>query len=123
MEDIVDGKQSPLWRAVRDITTPRFTPGDDNSSILKRTGSIDKKIVDHAIEIENKHSDTNIKTCCNRTSDSRLLKFIATFSITSIIIIFSCYQLSKPDISCPDQNTYVGLITLLIGIWLKSPMS
>ena len=123
MEDIVDAKESPLWRAVRDITTPRFTPGDDNSSVLKRTGTIDKKIVEHAIDIENKQEDNNIKTCCGRTSDSRLLKFIASFSITSIIVIFSCYQLSKEGISCPDQNTYIGLITLLIGIWLKSPLS
>ena len=117
----MDNVDSPVMRAVERLHVITSNGGGDHK--IKRVASIDKKIVEHAIDIENKEADVNIKTCCGRTSDSRLLKFIASFSITSIIIIFSCYQLSKDNISCPDQNTYIGLITLLIGLWLKSPLS
>ena len=111
---------SPIIRAVERL---HIVSSDGDGKKIKHAASIEKKIVEHAIDIENKENDHIMKSCCGHVSDSRLLKFIASFSITSIIVIFSCYQLSREGISCPDQNTYIGLITLLIGIWLKSPMS
>ena len=72
---------------------------------------------------EQKNIDSNqLRTCCgNHSSDKRLLIFISSLSISLLVLILCCYQLvNKSD--CQSQNTYVGLITLIIGIWLKSPL-
>jgi hypothetical protein len=63
-----------------------------------------------------------LQSCCTRrTSDRRLLTFIASLSLSSIIVIFSCHMLSRDHISCSSENTYVGLISLILGVWLRSP--
>jgi len=62
-------------------------------------------------------------SCCMRKTDSRLLTFIASFFISIILLIFSCYQLTRPDIDCASENIYISLITLIIGYWMKSPLS
>ena len=62
-------------------------------------------------------------SCCMRKTDSRLLTFIASFFISMILLIFSCYQLTRPDIDCASENIYISLITLIIGVWVKSPLS
>jgi len=73
-------------------------------------------------EIPNTKNDNNEwKTCCGRTSDRRLLQFIASLSISILILIFSCYKLSQ-ELGCTTENVYVGLITLIIGFWVKSPI-
>ena len=72
---------------------------------------------EESIEPENKY-----KCCCFRSStDKRLLIFSASLSLSLIIIIFSCYQLVNLT-GCHEQNTYVGLLTLILGIWLRSPI-
>jgi hypothetical protein len=70
-------------------------------------------------EIDNENL---IKTCCGRVSDKRLLAFVASISLSSIITIFSCYQLSKDNMECTEQNMYSGLIMFILGFWLKSPI-
>ena len=62
-------------------------------------------------------------SCCMRKTDSRLLTFIASFFISMILLIFSCYQLTRPDMDCASENIYISLITLIIGVWVKSPLS
>lgn len=76
----------------------------------------------HTEEDRKKHEDNQLNTCCGKPSDKRLLIFISSLSISLLVLTFCCFQLvNKPD--CQSQNTYVGLITLIIGIWLKSPLS
>jgi len=65
-------------------------------------------------------NDNILQSCCNIPSDKRLLIFIASICISLIIIIFSCYQLSVMH-DCSSENLYVGLITLIIGIWCPHP--
>ena len=67
-------------------------------------------------------NDNLIKTCCGRVSDKRLLAFVASISLSSIITIFSCYQLSKDNMECTEQNMYSGLLMFILGFWLKSPI-
>ena len=61
-----------------------------------------------------------LKTCCGPRSDSRLLVFSASLLLSTIVLIFSCVQLMRLD-DCNHQNLYVGVITLILGLWLKSP--
>jgi hypothetical protein len=74
------------------------------------------------IEPRIEENDNLIKTCCGRVSDKRLLAFVASISLSSIITIFSCYQLSKDNMECTEQNMYSGLIMFILGFWLKSPI-
>lgn len=71
---------------------------------------------------ENVPSENTWGTCCGTTSDKRLLAFIASISLSSIILIFSCVQLVNAKLDCNQEHVYVGLITLVFGVWCKSPM-
>lgn len=88
---------------------------------IPRSPSIVKRILDHKIEIENEEQKNKMQTCCNTTSDKRLLLFIASFSISSILLIFSCYKLSQ-EIPCSSETLYVGILTMIIGLWIPSPV-
>lgn len=73
------------------------------------------------IEPSIEDNDNLIKTCCGRVSDKRLLAFVASISLSSIITIFSCYQLST-GLDCPQENMYSALLMFILGFWLKSPI-
>lgn len=62
------------------------------------------------------------KVCCGGSTDRRVLTFIASLSLSLIVMIFSCYQLTQ-DLNCSQENIYVGFITFLMGFWVKSPLS
>lgn len=73
-------------------------------------------------------NDGTWKTCCHLRSDKGFIRFVATSVVSLIIIIFSCYQLSRsrPDY-CKDScdthfvQLYTGLITLILGYYLPNP--
>lgn len=61
-------------------------------------------------------------SCCGKPSDRRLLVFMANLSISFILLIFSMIRLIgqlPPD----ERSIYIGFISLVIGIWVKSPLS
>ena len=66
-------------------------------------------------------NNNNWKTCMGSSSDKRLLTFIATLIISVSVLNFSFFMIANRSLSCPELNTYVSLISLVIGIWLKSP--
>ena len=63
------------------------------------------------------------KTCLCGSSDRRLLTFVANLSISISILSFCFFMIGNRSLSCPELNTYVGLISLILGVWLKSPLS
>lgn len=74
----------------------------------------------HINEIDT-DDDNLIRTCCGRVSDKRLLAFVASISLSSIVTIFSCYQLTQ-GLDCSQETTYISLIMFILGYWLKSPV-
>ena len=74
----------------------------------------------HIDEIDT-NDDNLIRTCCGRVSDKRLLAFVASISLSSIVTIFSCYQLTR-GLDCSQETTYISLIMFILGYWLKSPV-
>ena len=75
---------------------------------------------------ENKEDliDTNHwDSCCGKASDKRLLIFSANLSISLILMIFSLVRLCDDKLINEEKATYVGFITLVVGIWLRSPLS
>jgi len=73
------------------------------------------------IHIDTNPEDNLIRTCCGRVSDKRLLAFIASISLSAIVTIFSCYQLTR-GLDCSQETTYISLIMFILGFWLKSPI-
>ena len=74
---------------------------------------VDKKRV--AIELE----DRTWRSGC-LTIDRKAVVFFATLGISLIVIAFCIFQLTTSK-SCETQTTYMGLLTLVLGIWIKSP--
>lgn len=74
-----------------------------------------------AVEIEKDLIDTEntYKSCCI-TSDKRALAFFSQFTISIMIMLFSFYKLINSD-RCEDTQVYIGLITMIIGVYLPNP--
>jgi hypothetical protein len=98
--------------------------GSELANILPamRNPSIRHKVLDHQLQADTASQKNKWSLCCySKGTDARLLQFIATFIISIVLLIFSCYQLSYTS-DCEGTNLYTGLITLVVGVWLKSPM-
>ena len=62
------------------------------------------------------------RCCLCGTSDRNCLRFSITAILSGFIMLFSAGMLAFANLPCPEQNTMVGLITLTLGYWLKSPL-
>ena len=74
-------------------------------------------------QTEDRMSGNLWKTCMCGSSDLRLLTFVANLSISISILVFCFFMIGNRSLSCPELNTYIGLISLILGVWLKSPLS
>jgi hypothetical protein len=90
--------------------------------LLWYTMSAEPEAVGLVMRGEDTNTDNHWNTCCGKTSDRRLLQFIASLSISLLVLIFSAYQLSQ-HLDCASEQVYIGLVTLIIGFWVKSPIS
>lgn len=97
-----------------------ITPESPN--IPSANSAIELRQLNHLIELENNEAKNILKTCCGTTSDKRLLVFVSSFTISMFTALFACIQLIRLD-DCHSQNTYTGLLTLIIGLWIRSPIS
>ena len=79
---------------------------------------LEARIVDSKIQ-HNRNVDNNqLTSCCGRVLDKRLLVIVFSFMLSSLIIVFCMVQLIRES-SCEANNTYIGIISLIIGIWIK----
>ena len=62
------------------------------------------------------------KCCICGTSDRNCLRFSITAILSGFVLLFSSAMLAFADLPCSEQNTMVGLMTLTLGYWLKSPL-
>ena len=60
--------------------------------------------------------------CLFGDSNPNALRFSITAGLSCFIMLFSAVMLAFMNLPCPEQNTFVGLITLVLGYWLKSPL-
>jgi hypothetical protein len=70
---------------------------------------------------EEEENNNQLKCCSGGSSDKRLLLFVSILTISLIVIMFSIYQLTTLE-SCHDQHLYSGLLSLVLGIWIRSPL-
>ena len=65
------------------------------------------------------NSENTYKSCCI-SSDKRALAFFSQFTISISVLLFSFYKLINSD-RCEDTQVYIGLITMIIGVYIPSP--
>ena len=53
-------------------------------------------------------------------ADKRVVIFFSQFTICLMVISFSLYQLNKNN-GCEHQQIYIGLLTMMVGIFLPAP--
>ena len=79
----------------------------------------DIKVVVPADNNDDNDDDNTWKSCCVR-ADKRAISFFSQLSISILVIVFCLYQLIHLD-TCQDQTQYIGLLTLILGVWLPAP--
>ena len=74
-------------------------------------------------EKKEKENDANLyRSCCGPVSDKRLLTFISMFSISIIALGFSFASIAHGGLDKDDKLFYTGLISLIIGVWVRTPV-
>ena len=76
-------------------------------------------IITRRLEMEEKKFNAVWSCCCGDT-DARLLAFICTMIMLAGLMLFCMAQLMLSD-SCEHQQTYTGLLSVLIGIIIPNP--
>jgi len=69
---------------------------------------------------EEKINEDNLWRSCCLVTDRRMIVFFSQLIIGISVISFSFIQLAKND-ECESNQLYVGLVTMIIGIFLPSP--
>ncbi len=64
--------------------------------------------------------DPEIWRSCCLDVDKRVVQFSVQVMFSLILIIFSMYMLMNTD-NCSEQQVYVSLLTLVIGVFLPNP--
>ena len=73
----------------------------------------------HKIEMENKQMSNEWKSCCLKM-DKNAVRFFTQLAISMCIIGLCIAQLVRLK-DCGSQHAYIGLLTLILGVWLPSP--
>jgi len=60
------------------------------------------------------------RSCSGCQIDRRATVFFSQLGLSTILVLFSCYQLTQAE-DCHTQQTYIGLLTMCIGLFLPSP--
>jgi hypothetical protein len=78
-------------------------------------------IGDHDVEVEGlpEFDHEEWQSCCV-TMDKEATIFFSQLVISVFVLLFCVYQLCVL-LDCDSQQTYIGLLTLIIGVWLPSP--
>ncbi len=100
----------------QDWDKPRGEPIEEKKPLIRPFVPVQMDSVS-SIEPENKY-----RCCTGTVTDRRLLLFIASFTISTLILFFSCYMLSLPDTDCSTEQTYISLVMLILGWWAPSPV-
>jgi hypothetical protein len=86
---------------------------------IARSPSVEKRMLDHRFKVEDdKYKDT-WKSCC-MVMDRRAVQYFTQLIVIGGTMCFSISQLYRSD-ACEDQQAYLGLLTLLIGIFIPNP--
>lgn len=87
------------------------------------TPEVRMRVLDERIKERRNKQDHELndrwQSCCF-TCDKRVITYFTQVGVITGIIIFCMVQLVNHE-SCEYQTTYVGLLTLLVGLIIPSP--
>lgn len=91
----------------------------NNEPVMSADRVLELKIIEakNASVLENR-----LVSCCGRTVDRRLLLILINFVISVIIISFCIVELVISK-TCEDKNSYLSLMTFIIGYWLSNAIN
>jgi hypothetical protein len=93
---------------------------EENTRIMiERSPSFEKRRLQHKWEVAEKKYQNKWESCCF-TCDRRAVMYFTQIGIISFTMLFCVYQLTSID-SCESSQTYVGLLTMMLGIALPQP--
>ena len=78
-----------------------------------------RKILNHKLKLQESKYDDTWKSFC-LTMDRRAITYFTTIIAVFGVMIFSMIQLIKAE-ECNETETYIGLLTFLIGVILPHP--
>jgi hypothetical protein len=64
--------------------------------------------------------DNRWRSCCGMVLDRRLVMYSTQMTMIGLTMMFCVRQLTILD-TCNDQQSYIGLLTLLLGLVIPSP--
>ena len=77
------------------------------------------RILQHKIEVEDKNYNDQWKTCCGDI-DRRCLVYGIQMSLLFLIMGFCIFKLLH-SADCNESQTYLGLLTMLVGLVIPNP--
>jgi len=75
---------------------------------------------DNTISTNNKHK---LESCMGGSTDKRLYILVVQTIISLALVIFSLIMLGDKNLDCSKDNLYSSILTLIVGYWIKSPLS
>ena len=89
----------------------------------KKTTSptIKRKRVALELDLEKQRFDNEYSSCCSKSgkTDARMIRYASRFSISIILLTFSCVQLMRAGDCDPLVPFYTSLVTLVMGAWVN----
>ena len=86
---------------------------------IERTNSVNNSLIQHAIEADTLKAENTWKSMCLEM-DKRAVQYFTQMLIIAGIMGFCIHKVGT-DSSCVAQQSYTGLLTLLIGIVVPNP--
>ncbi len=93
---------------------------DGDKVILHVNGDAKKHNTDNAVS---QHSKYRLESCIGGSTDKRLYILVVQTIISISLVIFSLVMLSDKSLECNKDNLYSSILTLIVGYWIKSPLS
>jgi hypothetical protein len=93
---------------------------DGDKVILHVNDDAKKHNSNNSIPQHNKH---RLESCIGGSTDKRLYILVVQTIISLALVIFSLVMLGDKNLDCSKDNLYSSILTLIVGYWIKSPLS
>lgn len=93
---------------------------EEEKILIKPSVENSQRVVKNSKPIDDKKESTVIWRSCCLEMDKRAVMFFTTLGISVAVMIFCGVKLSFAD-TCDETNTWMALLTFILGIWIKTP--
>lgn len=106
------------------IDRPKRNSGSSSSEekivlAMPQSPSLQQRRLEHKWAVAEEKYNNTWKSCC-MLLDRRAVQYFTQIGIITGVMMFCIYQLTSLE-GCDSQQTYMGLLTLLLGILIPNP--